>query len=37
MRLAQARTVMAIMVSVGFWQAEETKLAPSMTKTFLTS
>jgi len=34
---SQARTVMAIIVSVGFWHADETKLAPSMTNRFLTS
>src|SRR5947208_10097611 len=36
-RWSQARTVMAIMVKVGFWQPLETKQAPSKTNRFLTS
>ena len=34
---SQARTVIAIMVSVGFWHPDETKHAPSMANTFFTS
>ena len=36
-RCAHPLTVIAIIVNVGFWQADETKLAPSITNKFFTS